>query len=109
MDAHLEDPLTSTDLARLAGLSRRQLERLFRAHLADTPSGHYLKLRLARARYLLEQTDMSVFGVAIACGFTSAPYFSRAYRRRFGRAPREDRAALRASHLRTGTLAGAPP
>lgn len=109
MESRLEEPLAAPELARLTGLSRRQLERLFRAHLSDTPRGHYLKLRLRRARQLLEQTEMSVFEVAVACGFSSAAYFSRAYRVQFGRAPRADRKALRASGLRTGgTLAEAP-
>ena len=55
---------------------------------------------LRRARHLLEQTDMSVLQVAMACGFVSAPYFSRAYRGLFQRSPREDRRFLRASRGR---------
>ena len=95
MEQHVEDPLTLDQLARLGGISRRQLERLFRSYLDDTPSGYYLKLRLKRSRHLLEQTDMSVMQVAMACGFVSAPYFSRAYRGLFGRSPREDRRLVR--------------
>ena len=91
MDRAVEDPLGLDDLAKLGGVSRRQLERLFRNHLGDTPTGYYLKLRLRRSRQLLEHTDMSVMQVATACGFVSAPYFSRAYRNLFGRSPREDR------------------
>ena len=95
MEASVEEPLASEELAALGGISRRQLERLFRAHLGDTPTGHYLKLRLRRARHLLEQTEMSVLQVALASGFDSAPYFSRAYRAHFGRSPRQDRRAIR--------------
>jgi transcriptional regulator GlxA family with amidase domain len=91
MERAVEDPLDLDQLAALGGVSRRQLERLFRGHLGDTPSGYYLKLRLRRARHLLEQTEMSVLQVGTACGFASAPYFSRAYRGLFGRPPREDR------------------
>jgi transcriptional regulator GlxA family with amidase domain len=91
MERAVEDPLSLDQLAALGGVSRRQLERLFRSHLGDTPSGYYLKLRLRRARHLLEQTEMSVLQVGTACGFASAPYFSRAYRGLFCRPPREDR------------------
>jgi transcriptional regulator GlxA family with amidase domain len=91
MEQAVEDPLSLDRLAALGGVSRRQLERLFRAHLGDTPTGYYLKLRLRRARHLLEQTEMSVLQVGTACGFASAPYFSRAYRGLFGRPPRDDR------------------
>ncbi|MEE8188946.1 MAG: GlxA family transcriptional regulator [Kiloniellales bacterium] len=102
MEENLEEPLRLDGLSALGGISRRQLERLFRNHLADTPSGYYLKLRLYRARQFLEQTDMSVLDVSLACGFISAPYFSRAYRALFGRAPRDDRRNLRLGVGRTG-------
>ena len=109
MEHSVEEPLGLDSLAGIGCMSRRQLERLFRAHLNDTPTGYYLKLRLRRSRHLLEQTDMSVMEVALACGFLSAPYFSRAYRSLFGRPPREDRRFVRMSRepLKSRALAGA--
>jgi AraC family carnitine catabolism transcriptional activator len=91
MEAHLEAPLGGDDLSDLSGVSSRQIERLFRAHVKDTPSGYYLKLRLQRARHLLRQTGLSVMEVAMATGFSSASSLSRAYRARFGHSPRQDR------------------
>ena len=91
MEAHSEPPLTTLALAESINVTRRQLERLFRLHLNDTPSGFYLRLRLEKARQLLRQTDMSVLEVSIACGFESPSYFTRSYRARFARCPREDR------------------
>jgi transcriptional regulator GlxA family with amidase domain len=102
MEANLEEPLGLEDLCALGGISRRQLERLFRGHLDDTPTGYYLKLRLRRARQLLEHTSMSVLAVSLACGFLSAPYFSRAYRGYFGRSPRDDRRLLQGASSLTG-------
>ncbi|WP_119167933.1 GlxA family transcriptional regulator [Algihabitans albus] len=93
MEEHIEDPLPRTDLARMAGLSTRQLERLFRRYLGKTPTRHYLELRLDRARLLLAQTSMSVLEVATACGFVSASHFSKCYREFYNRSPRDDRAA----------------
>lgn len=106
MSASIEEPLDLAQLAEIGGLSRRQLERLFRTNLGDTPTGYYLKLRLRRARHLLEQTEMSVLEISLACGFVSAAYFSRAYRRYFGLAPRDDRRSLRSREGRTGFYAG---
>ncbi|MEP6971301.1 MAG: GlxA family transcriptional regulator [Betaproteobacteria bacterium] len=93
MQEHLEDPLESDDLARLVGVSRRQLERLFAAHLAQTPLDFYSSLRLERARALLKQSDMGVIAVGIACGFCSPSHFSRSYRAKFGVSPKDDRSA----------------
>jgi AraC family carnitine catabolism transcriptional activator len=91
MESHTEDPLTPDDLADIIGVTRRQLERLFRAQFDDTPSLFYLKIRLERARQLLRQTEMSVLEIGVACGFESATYFARAYRNRYGVTPSHDR------------------
>ena len=91
MEQAIEQPLPRPELARLAGVSPRQLERLFRQHLGCSPGDYYLGLRLDHACKLLRQTALSVMEVAIACGFASASHFSRSYRRRFARAPSLDR------------------
>jgi AraC family carnitine catabolism transcriptional activator len=93
MEQHLEDPLASADLSRAAGISLRQLERLFRRYLKCTPRRHYLDLRLQRARALLQYTDMPVSEVAVACGFGSPAHFSRTYVEWAGRAPSAERRA----------------
>jgi transcriptional regulator GlxA family with amidase domain len=91
MEQNLEEPLSRTDLAVSAGLSTRQLERLFRKYLNRSPARYYLELRLNKARLLLLQTNMSVIDVALACGFVSASHFSKCYRDFFGRTPRKER------------------
>lgn len=91
MEANVEEPLDQEMLARYVGLSRRQLERLFRKHLGRTPAQYYLELRLERARNLLYQTTMPIMNVAFACGFVSASHFSTCYRQMYGKTPREER------------------
>ena len=91
MEANLGEPLPTEDIARLVGVSRRQLERLFKQHLDALPSRYYAELRLARARRLLQQTSQSILQVGLACGFASGSHFSNAYRNRFGHTPREER------------------
>jgi len=91
MEQHLEEPLSRAELAAKAGLSTRQLERLFRKYLHRSPARYYLELRLNKARLLLVQTNMSVIDVALACGFVSASHFSKCYRDFFGRTPRKER------------------
>lgn len=93
MEANLAEPLAAEEIARLVGVSRRQLERLFKQHLQSLPSRYYLDMRLARARQLLLQTSGSVLQIGLACGFSSGPHFSNAYRAHFGLTPREQRSA----------------
>ncbi len=91
MERNWESALSCEALATSAGLSLRQLERLFREELGTTPARFYLQLRLERARGLLLQTDLSVLEVATACGFLSGSHFTRCYRSRYGRTPRDER------------------
>lgn len=91
MERHIEDALPRDELAARVGLSRRQLERLFRRYLNTSPARYYLKLRLGKARQLLTQTAMPVTEIAFASGFTSASHFSKCYRDMFCRTPREER------------------
>jgi AraC family carnitine catabolism transcriptional activator len=91
MERCCEQPLSSQALAELVQVTPRQLERLFRQHLHETPSGFYLALRLDKARQLLRQSDLSVLEVGLASGFESPSYFSRCYRARFARSPNQDR------------------
>ncbi|MCP3721156.1 MULTISPECIES: GlxA family transcriptional regulator [Paraburkholderia] len=91
MENNIEEPLSREELARLANMSQRQLQRLFHEHLGMTPTHYYLTLRLRRARELLLQTDMSIMQITMACGFQSACHFSKSYRDAFGSAPTGER------------------
>ncbi|MGI9370791.1 MAG: helix-turn-helix domain-containing protein, partial [Ruegeria sp.] len=92
MEAKLSEPLTLIEIADHAGLSRRQIERLFRHHMGRSPARYYLEIRLDRARHLLLQSMLPVVEVAIACGFVSASHFSKCYRELYGRSPQQERA-----------------
>lgn len=94
MEAYLESPVPVPEIAKAIGLSKRQLERLFREKLGKTPTRYYLELRLCRARLLLRQTEMPILQVAVASGFQSASYFARCYRGHFGLSPKDERTSL---------------
>jgi transcriptional regulator GlxA family with amidase domain len=91
MEAHIEEPLSLDELAQRVGVSRRQIERLFKRHVDRVPTRYYLELRLRRARELLLQTSMSIMEVTIACGFQSPPHFSKCYRSLYGYPPSAER------------------
>lgn len=91
MESHIEETLSFDEIARLVGLSQRQLQRMFKYYLDVTPTHYYLQLRLRRARELLLQTAMSIMSVTVACGFQSSCHFSKAYRNQFGRSPSGER------------------
>ena len=93
---HVDDAYANLALPEIldrAGLSTRQLERLFRRYLNRSPKRYYMELRLQKARNLLMQTDMSVINVALACGFASPSHFSKCYRAHYDTTPYRERGA----------------
>ncbi|WP_234274306.1 GlxA family transcriptional regulator [Billgrantia zhangzhouensis] len=91
MEANIEEPLTTHELAEHLGISRRQLERLFKKYLQAVPGRYYLDLRLKEARRLLRESDLPAGEIAMKTGFSSPAHFSTAYRNHFGATPREER------------------
>jgi len=102
MEANLAEPLPTEEVARLVGVSRRQLERLFKQHLDSLPSRYYVALRLNRARRLLQQSSQSILQIGLSCGFSSGPHFSNAYKAHFGHTPRDERSQRAAAWRKSG-------
>lgn len=94
MESNLESPLTRKDLAGIAGMSARQLDRAFAKHLKRGSHQHYLTLRLGRARQMLRETSLPVLDIALATGFGSSSQFARAFRGAYGCSPSEARAKV---------------
>ena len=91
MEGNLDTPLAVNELADRAGLTRRQLHRLFRHHTHMSPREYYRDLRLRHARLMLMNTITPILEIAVATGFTTHSHFTKCYRQRFGVSPRDDR------------------
>ena len=87
MEQTLRAPLTMAELAASVGLSERSLLRRFREALNVSPHQYYRELRLDVGRRLLDNSDLSVTDVALACGFDSRAAFTRAFKDAFGAPP----------------------
>ncbi|MGV9827237.1 GlxA family transcriptional regulator [Gordonia sp. NPDC003429] len=101
---NLDTKITIADLARYAHMSERTLVRKFTAETGIAPRRWLTLQRLARARELLEESEMSIEDVAAAVGYATATSLRNhlstnvgllpaAYRRSFHR-PAENSAAM---------------
>ena len=88
MLANIEIPLTVDQLSERLGFSSRQIERIFARNGFEPPQKYYQKIRLNRARQLLEQTRMSQAEIALACGYENQSHFGRSYKKVFGCSPK---------------------
>lgn len=87
MENRLADPLSLNDLARFAGVSKRQLNRLFGEKLGQSTMTFYRHLRLEKARSLLQSSTLPMTEIALATGFSSSAHFSKAHTKRYGVPP----------------------
>jgi transcriptional regulator GlxA family with amidase domain len=87
--------LTVDDLADAAGYSRFHFSRLYRQHTGLSPYQHLLQARIGAAQRMLATTHEPIKRVAYACGFSSASWFSAAFRRHVGQSPAQWRAQQR--------------
>jgi AraC-like DNA-binding protein len=80
-----DGPIRIPELEAIAGMSRWQLARQFRAQYGVSPYRFHLMRRLDRARALLARLPMA--HVALACGFTDQPHFVRSFKQAYGMSP----------------------
>jgi len=92
--ARLDAPADFAAAARAAGMSARNLRRAFRAETGLSLSAFLRRARMLWAMQMLAApAPKSVLEVALATGFGSPSAFTAAFRRCFGKRPREVRVA----------------
>lgn len=87
-----EAPVSLSELAGLADISRFQLVRAFRRHLGITPHAYQVQLRVRLAKRLMA-SGHSPADAAAAAGFADQAHLTRAFSRQFGVTPGRYRAA----------------
>lgn len=86
------DPnLSVPRVADAVSLSLRGLSKSFCQHIGRGVSEEIRRVRLEKARALLEQGDMLAYEVADRCGFASSKHLRETLKRELGRTPRQYR------------------
>jgi AraC family transcriptional regulator len=95
VQAHLSAPVSLTDLAAVAGLSRYHFARSFTRTYGRSPHQYVLSRRITEAACLLADSRLPVGEIAPRVGFSSPARLSIAFRRIFGVSPRAFRQSVR--------------
>lgn len=88
---HYRDPIGVKDLAMAARISPAHLNRFFRSEYSVSTMQYLYDWRLTVALRLLDSPYLTVSEIADECGFSSANYFVRAFKKKYGTTPGEFR------------------
>jgi len=97
LSEHLEERLTLSEIAQVAGTSVFHLIRQFHETFGCPPHAYVTRLRLERARFLIANEDAPLKCIAAMCGFYDQSHMTRLFRRRYRATPGEYRRNARSS------------
>ncbi len=84
---HLEERLTVDQLSQLACMSSSGFYRAFKGEMGMSPIEFINEERIKLGASLLRQGEHNIQEIALLCGFNSASYFTRMFKRRLGVKP----------------------
>jgi transcriptional regulator GlxA family with amidase domain len=87
IEQHLSQPLCLSDIAGRLNVSKRQLERLFKAHVGMGVQAYSRLLRVHYGLWQLANPMRTITEISNDCGFSDASHFIRCFRREFGVSP----------------------
>ncbi len=87
LEATPEKKFDLKSVARKAGMSSSGYSHKFKQITGVSPGDYCLFLKLDKVRQLLENQQLSLTEIAIACGFTDSNYMIRSFKKRFGTTP----------------------
>ncbi|UVM52558.1 MULTISPECIES: helix-turn-helix domain-containing protein [unclassified Pseudomonas] len=84
---HLGETLEVTELARACALSRSHFSRAFKCSTGLSPQEWIRQQRIARAKQLIQDTDLTLTQISLECGFCDQAHFSHIFTRSEGITP----------------------
>jgi AraC-like DNA-binding protein len=93
---HLDENVSVSDLADVAGLSPSYFRRWFHREVGSSPSDYVTAMRIERSKRLLTETDRSITQIAMELGYNTSAYFTAVFHRETGTTPSDFRRQLRA-------------
>jgi len=89
--ANLKHDWTVEEMAALTGITLSHFRIVFRASLDMSPASFLKKIRLEKARHLLETTYDQVSQIGIDVGIPNDSHFARDFKQKYGLTPTEHR------------------
>lgn len=94
---HYADDLTLKSVAKLVSIEEHYLSRLFTQKTGSNLTSYIQRVRLEKAKRLLEDTDLSIGEIGASVGFQNDNYFVKLFKRWYGETPGTYRRRLQES------------
>ncbi|WP_431122719.1 helix-turn-helix domain-containing protein [Flagellimonas flava] len=91
VETHLFEDLMMEDYASLCNMSLSSFQRKFKKTFDETPGRYILIRRLEKGAELLKVSKESISAISYQCGFSDPTYFTKAFKKKFGKSPRDFR------------------
>lgn len=89
LTAQLNTTPTITELARAVGTNEKKLCYGFKEVFGTTIFGYLYDYKMELAQQLLLHSDKNISEIAFACGYEYVSHFSTAFKKKFGRSPKQ--------------------
>ena len=99
LEVEFVDPPGLFELARRVGLNDFKLKRGFKEAFGTTVFGYVRRLRMDKAKSLLENGDLNVTEAALEAGYSLLGHFAASFKKRFGILPSQISTGKRTSTM----------
>ncbi|BCU78349.1 AraC family transcriptional regulator [Luteolibacter sp. LG18] len=96
------ETVSTAELAKQAGLSESQFERIFKKALGTSPRQYLQRIRIEHASRLLLETEETIASIAQRCGYYDHSHFCKTFAAQLGSAPSEYRKERQTSPVSGG-------
>jgi YesN/AraC family two-component response regulator len=95
IDSDISAELSLNNLAKKQDISAGYLATIFKRETGKTVSEYIKDKRIEHAMYLLGSTHLQIQTVALHCGIMDVQYFSKIFKKKIGKNPKEYRESIR--------------
>ena len=99
LNEHYAEEISVDSLAEKLNISKYYFIKIFKQATGESPVAYITKLRLSKAKYLLETTDLIMADIAASCGFNHFSSFTSQFKRYCGMSPTDYKKSVKKDHL----------